>query len=75
MREIKLNFLNRNNPYYVLGVKDVVSFEEVKAAYRKMVLKFHPDKRKDKVSDEEANFKFREIQRAFEIIKEQKRKG
>ena len=42
-----------------------------KVAYRKMVLKFHPDKREDDVSEEEASLKFREIKRAFETIKKQ----
>ena len=34
-----------------------------------MVIKFHPDKQKMFSSEEEANAKFREIKRAFELIK------
>ena len=71
-KELKQSFTNQNNPYNLLGVEEDSSFEIMKAAYRKMILKFHPDKRKDGVSEAEASLKFREIQRAFEIIKQQK---
>ncbi len=71
-KELKQNFTSQNNPYSLLGVEEDSSLEIVKAAYRKMILKFHPDKRKDGVSEAEASLKFREIQRAFEIIKQQR---
>ena len=70
-KQLKHTALAGNNPYYALGLEEEVSWEEVKAAYRKMVLKFHPDKRADNVSEEEAGLKFREIKRAFELIKKQ----
>lgn len=74
IKEIKQSFLSKNNPYHVLGIEEDVPFEQVKIAYRKMVLKFHPDKRKDKATDEEANLKFREIKRAYEVIRQQQEK-
>jgi DnaJ like chaperone protein len=70
-KQLKHTALAGNNPYYALGVEEEVSWEELKAAYRKMVLKFHPDKRADNVSEEEASLKFREIKRAFELLKKQ----
>ena len=68
-KENKNNFLAANNAYYLLGVKEDSTFEQVKTAYRKMVLKFHPDRREAQIPEEEADLRFREIQRAFETIK------
>lgn len=62
---LKENFLNQNSPYQILGVEEGASLTEIKTAYRKLVLKFHPDKNK---SGEEAEKKFREIQRAFDML-------
>ena len=69
-KEIKQAFLQTSSPYAVLGVDEEATIEQVKIAYRKMVLKFHPDKREAHITEEEANIKFREIQRAFDLIKE-----
>ncbi|MFN8285805.1 MAG: DnaJ domain-containing protein [Chitinophagales bacterium] len=71
-RTLKRSFLSENNPYKILEIDEEVSFEQVKTAYRKMVLKYHPDKREEGTDIDEANHKFREIQRAFEKIKEQR---
>ena len=57
-----------NDPYSVLEIEETISVTKVKAAYRRVVLKYHPDKRKDKVSTEDANRKFREVKKAFEMI-------
>ena len=72
-KQLKHNALAGNNPYYALGIEENATMEEVKVAYRKMVLKFHPDKREDNVSEEDASLKFREIKRAFELIKKQQK--
>ena len=68
---LKQNAVRDNNPFNLLGVDEDATFEQVKIAYRKMVLKFHPDKRAEEISEEEASIKFREIKRAFEMIKQQ----
>ncbi|MDB5284120.1 MAG: molecular chaperone DjlA [Bacteroidota bacterium] len=70
-KELRHSFVSENNPYKVLGIEEGANFEQVRAAHRKMILKFHPDKRESHISEAEASLKFREIQRAFEIIKEQ----
>ena len=57
--------------YEVLGVSKTATKEEIKAAYRKLALKYHPDRNKD----EDAPQKFMEVQEAFDILKDdQKRK-
>ncbi|HWB62078.1 MAG TPA: DnaJ domain-containing protein [Chitinophagales bacterium] len=73
--ELKYRFTSVNSPYAMLGVDESASFEHVKAAYRKMVLKYHPDKRQKGMSDADANKKFREVQHAFETIKERVEKA
>ncbi len=61
--------------YQILEVEPNASEEEVKKAYRKMAMRFHPD-RLTGVSNEEkkaAEEKFRKVQQAYETIK--KRRG
>jgi len=70
-KQIKHSVLALNNPYFALGLEEDATLEEVKAAYRKMVLLSHPDKRKEGITEEDAGLKFREIKRAFELIKKQ----
>jgi curved DNA-binding protein CbpA len=51
--------------YYILGLKENASLEEVKKAYRKLSLKFHPDK-----NDGDTFFaeRFKDINEAYEIL-------
>ena len=59
--------------YYILGLKNSSSAEEVKKAYRKLSLKFHPDKND---GDEFFTERFKEIQEAYEVLSnESKRKS
>jgi DnaJ like chaperone protein len=68
-KELKYAVLRANSPYAVLEIGENATAEQVKSAYRKMTLKYHPDKRVKSVSEADANIKFRAIQRAFEMIK------
>lgn len=54
-----------NDYYYLLGVKQSASSAEIKLAYRKLSLKFHPD-----VNTGDAFFteRFKAIQEAYEIL-------
>jgi curved DNA-binding protein CbpA len=53
--------------YYILGLKSSATTEEVQKAYRKLSLKFHPDKND---GDEFFTERFKEIQEAYEILKD-----
>lgn len=52
--------------YKILDVTKVASDAEVKKAYRKLALKWHPDKNPNNL--EEANLRFREISEAYEVL-------
>ncbi|WP_322971517.1 J domain-containing protein [Faecalibacter sp. LW9] len=51
--------------YYILGVKPNASNEEIKKAFRKLSLKFHPDKNDGDLFFQE---RFKDIQEAYEIL-------
>ena len=59
------------NYYYFLGVLENASNEEIKKAYRKLSLKYHPDKNPN--DDFFAN-RFREIQEAYDILGEKEKR-
>lgn len=59
--------------YEILGVKKDASEAEIKKAYRKLAMEWHPDKHK---GDKKAEEKFKEINKAYEtLIDSQKRAG
>ncbi|XP_064185512.1 dnaJ homolog subfamily B member 6-like isoform X4 [Anguilla rostrata] len=58
--------------YHVLGVPRNASSEDIKKAYRKLALQYHPDKNPD--SKEEAERKFKEIAEAYEVLSDSSRR-
>lgn len=53
------------NYYYFLGIEENASEEDIKKAYRKLSLKYHPDKNPD---DDYFEARFREVQEAYEML-------
>ena len=61
-----------SNYYSILGIKKSASSKEIKSAYRKLVLQFHPDK----TNHGSSYTRFSQIQRAYEtLIDPEKRKS
>ncbi len=61
----------KSDYYHVLGVDKNANAAEIKAAYRKLALKWHPDRNKTK----EAEAKFKEINEAYEILSSPEKKS
>ncbi len=51
--------------YRILGVSRNATQEEIKSAFRKLALKYHPDRNP---GDKEAELKFKEINEAYEVL-------
>ena len=57
--------------YEVLGVERGASADEIKKAYRKLAIKYHPDKNP---GDKKAEEQFKEISNAFEVLKDEEKR-
>lgn len=57
--------------YEVLGVEKNASIDDIKKAYRKLAIKYHPDRNP---GDKEAEAKFREATEAYEILSDEKKR-
>jgi len=54
-----------DNLYEILGVNNQSSQDEIKSAYKKLAVKYHPDKNK---GNEEAEKKFKDISNAYNVL-------
>lgn len=56
--------------YQILGVSKEANAEEIKKAYRKLALEYHPDRNKSKEAEE----KFKEVNKAYEVLSDPQKK-
>jgi molecular chaperone DnaJ len=57
--------------YEVLGISSNAGSEEIKSAYRKLALKYHPDRNP---GDNEAENKFKEAAEAYEVLRDSEKR-
>lgn len=63
--------MNKRDYYDVLGVSKNATLAEIKKAYRKLALKYHPDKNPD---NKEAEEKFKEAAEAYEVLSNEEKR-
>ena len=63
---------NKRDYYEVLGVDHSASDEVIKKAYRKVAMKYHPDRNP---GDSAAEEKFKEASEAYEILSDSQKKA
>ncbi|GAB6084831.1 molecular chaperone DnaJ [Alkaliphilus crotonatoxidans] len=63
--------MSKRDFYEVLGVDRNANADEIKRAYRKLAMKYHPDKNQ---GDQEAEAKFKEINEAYEVLSSPEKK-
>ena len=64
--------MSKRDFYEILGVSKSASKEEIKKAYRKLAIKYHPDKNPD---DDQAEENFKEAAEAYEILSDEKKRA
>src|SRR5690554_1199155 len=63
--------MSKRDYYEVLGVSRDADSKELKRAYRKLAMKYHPDRRPD---DKDAEEKFKEATEAYEVLGDEKKR-
>ncbi|MBN2455268.1 MAG: DnaJ domain-containing protein [Sedimentisphaerales bacterium] len=69
MERISQDLEARRTACKILGVEETADKQELKRAYRRVAMEFHPDKNQD---DPEANRKFAIVKCAYELLAEDK---
>src|SRR5579863_9516113 len=64
--------MSKRDFYELLGVQRTASAEDIKKAYRKLAMQYHPDRN---AGDKAAEQKFKDISEAYEVLKDDQRRA
>ena len=64
--------MSKRDYYEILEISRTSSSEEIKKAYRKKAMQYHPDRNP---GDQEAEAKFKEINEAYDVLKDEQKKA
>lgn len=64
--------MSKRDYYEVLGVERNASESEIKKAYRRLAMKYHPDRNPD---DQDSLNRFREVKEAFEVLSDSQKRA
>lgn len=64
--------MSKRDYYEVLGVSKDASAQDIKKAYRRLAMKYHPDRNPD---DAEAEANFKEVKEAYEIVSDSEKRA
>ena len=64
--------MSKRDYYEILGVSKSADEQELKKAYRKLAMKFHPDRNPDNA---EAENKFKEAKEAYEVLNDEQKRA
>ena len=64
--------MSKRDYYEVLGAAKEASADELRRAYKKLAIKYHPDKNPD---NKEAEEKFKEAAEAYDVLSDEKKRA
>lgn len=66
---------NSDDYYEILGLSRACNDDEIKKAYRKLAIKWHPDKHQDEAMKKQAEEIFKKVGEAYEVLSDKEKRA